>query len=185
MYLSSCFIGRLIIGYYYLVWMNLIIFYEVLTVITGVVLSFLNDEIGRDWYFFYNNCLPESFYIKCWVLRNYICILLLKTLAVCGRLLSTTTPTKCWFWNFYCLFIIDFDDWRLKFVPVLDINLNVLFDYLSYTRDPYLDIPLELGRFPPNRSADGTLLKPTIGLFNFYVTFYYLYFIYWITCSAF
>lgn len=156
--------------------MNLIIFSDGLFDVTGVLLfSFLKDEIGRDWYFFSSNCFPDSFYIKCWVFFIYSCIFVLKTLAVWGLLLSITVPIKLWLYIDYCLFIIDFDDcWRLKLLPVWDISLKVLLDSLSYTREPSLDIPLEVGRLPPNLSAEGTRVKPTIGLFNFSLFFYSL-----------
>lgn len=169
MYRSSCFIGRFIIGYYYFTGMNFIIFYDVFAVTIGdMLLSFLNDDIGRLWYFFSSNCLPDNFYIKCWVFLSYICIFVFKIFAVWGRLLSITVPMICWFWYISCLFIIDFDDcWRLKFVPVWDINLKVLFDSLNSTFDPYLDKALDVGLFPANLSAEGTLLRPAIGVLNF------------------
>lgn len=57
--------GRFTIGYSSLLGMNFISFSEVLALMTGLVEGYLrNEEMGRDWCFFYSVFLPDSFYIK-------------------------------------------------------------------------------------------------------------------------
>lgn len=178
MYLSSCLMGLFGTAYYYFTWINLIIFYEWLISVMRVDWDFyfLKDDIGLDWYFFYN-CRPESFYTRFCVFLASIIIFAFLKLDVCGRLESKTVPTKfCLI--IYTLLMIDFEEnWRLKLFPVWVISLCVLFDYFSSTRDYYFENPLKRGRFFVKRSAEGILFILLKVVWNFSTLFSSLVFV--------